>query len=155
MCYNKFNHLFKTNKVKIQLFFLGGLMAYFEVVAKCGHVGRHRYYRGVFFVKAEDGKAAAAKVRVFPRVKEEHKDAILECNKIEEAEFLAGLEKFGNEIYFKIKTKKEQKKHWNEIKDNVYPETKCQEDYRNRHCGKKNDIDKARQKKIENKKKLK
>ena len=63
-------------------------MAYFEVVAKCGHVGRHRYYRGVFFIEAEDGKAAAAKVRAFPRVKKEHKDAILECNKIEEAEFI-------------------------------------------------------------------
>lgn len=119
-------------------------MPYFEVVTKCGHVGRHRYYRGVFYLKAENGKEAARIARELPRVKKDHKDAILECNEISEAEYKEGLEKIKNEIYFQIKGKKVQKKYWDEINDNIYPETKCQWIYRGRHRGKKKDKDKEK-----------
>ena len=52
-------------------------MGMYEVCAKCGHVGRYNYVDKIFAVKASSGKEAAAKVRNFPRVKHDHKDAIL------------------------------------------------------------------------------
>lgn len=52
-------------------------MKYFEVVAKCGHVGRDYYYEGHFFVQAQNAKIAACKVKSQPRVKRDHEDAIL------------------------------------------------------------------------------
>ena len=51
-------------------------MSYFEVCAKCGHVGRNNYVEKVFAVRAEDAKTAAKVTREFPRVKHHHKDAI-------------------------------------------------------------------------------
>ena len=56
-------------------------MGMYEVCAKCGHVGRNYYVDKIFAVKAASGKEAAAKVRSFPRVKHDHKDAIryVEC----------------------------------------------------------------------------
>lgn len=51
-------------------------MGMYEVCAKCGHVGRYNYVDKIFAVKASSGKEAAAKVRNFPRVKHDHKDAI-------------------------------------------------------------------------------
>ena len=50
---------------------------YYEVLAKCGHVGKKHYVPVKFAVIAEDGKEAAKMVRYFPRVKHNHKDAIL------------------------------------------------------------------------------
>ena len=38
-------------------------MKYFEVVAKCGHVGRMYYYEGHFFVSGDSKKIAAGKVK--------------------------------------------------------------------------------------------
>ena len=32
------------------------LMKYYEVVAKCGHVGRNKYYEGHFFIIADSEK---------------------------------------------------------------------------------------------------
>ena len=51
-------------------------MGMYEVCAKCGHVGRNYYVDKIFAVEASSGKEAAAKVRNFPRVKHDHKDAI-------------------------------------------------------------------------------
>ena len=51
---------------------------YYKVLAKCGHVGRHRYITKWFYVKASSGKEAAYIVRYKPRVKHDHKDAIRE-----------------------------------------------------------------------------
>ena len=51
-------------------------MGMYEVCAKCGHVGRNNYVDKIFAVEASSGKEAAAKVRSFPRVKHDHKDAI-------------------------------------------------------------------------------
>ena len=61
---------------------------YFEVIAKCGHVGRNKYIPIKFAVEAESGKDAAAMVRRFPRVKHNHKDAILDCKEIFYEEYL-------------------------------------------------------------------
>ena len=57
-------------------------MNYYKVDAKCGHVRRGHYIVKAFYIKADNGKEAAAKVRMLPRVKHDWKDAINEVKKI-------------------------------------------------------------------------
>lgn len=83
---------------------------YYKVVAKCGHVGKRNYVPIVFAVKAENGKDASKKVRRFPRVKHNHKDAILYCQKITLEEFLQINEINNNDPYLKCQNKQEQKR---------------------------------------------
>ena len=61
---------------------------YFEVEAKCGHVGINNCVRIKFAVWAENGKQAAAKARNFPRVKHHHKDAIISVKSIGFEEYI-------------------------------------------------------------------
>ncbi|MCR4660994.1 MAG: hypothetical protein K5765_03205 [Clostridia bacterium] len=82
---------------------------YFEVIAKCGHVGRGYYVPIEFAVIAEDGKEAAKMVREFPRVKHDHKDAILNVYKIDYERYLEIVEMNNNDPYLKCRSKKEQK----------------------------------------------
>lgn len=84
-------------------------MSYYKVVAKCGHVRRGHYIVKDFFVKAEDGKKAAFKVRHYPRVKHDWKDAIISVTLITENEFIQGCELQNHDIYFKITNSTEQK----------------------------------------------
>lgn len=84
-------------------------MLYFKVAAKCGHVGRGRYIIKDFFVKAEDGKEAAHKVRWFPRVKHHMKYAIVSVKLVTEREFICGRELQDNDLYFKVTNSSEQK----------------------------------------------
>ena len=60
---------------------------YFKVTCKCGHVGVKHYIRISFPVIAATGKGAAEIARYIPRVKHDHKDAILECKEITIEEF--------------------------------------------------------------------
>ncbi|MCQ2772556.1 MAG: hypothetical protein MJ238_04705 [Bacilli bacterium] len=62
---------------------------YFKVVAKCGHVGRRFYVPVQFAIRAQNGKEAAKKARDLPRVKHDHKDAILQVKEISYYEFKA------------------------------------------------------------------
>lgn len=82
---------------------------YFEVIAKCGHVGRNKYIPIKFAVEAESGKDAAAMVREFPRVKHNHKDAILSVTKIDYVRYLEIIAINDNNPYLKCKSKHEQK----------------------------------------------
>ena len=81
---------------------------YYEVIAKCGHVGRKNYIPLKFAVVAESGKEAAKKVRQFPRVKHNHKDAILNVRCITLEEFLEIKERNNNDSYLKCHSKQEQ-----------------------------------------------
>lgn len=63
-------------------------MKYFEVEAKCGHVGINRCILITFACIARDGKEAAGKARQFPRVKHDHKDAIRNVREISFEEFV-------------------------------------------------------------------
>ena len=63
------------------------MTGYYEVKAKCGHVGRNHYVEKSFAVRAESGKEAAAKARYFGRVKHDHKDAIIYVEEIDEQTF--------------------------------------------------------------------
>ena len=84
-------------------------MNYYKVVAKCGHVGRAHYISKDFFVKAENGKAAAYKVRYLPRVKHDWKDAITGVELITREEFVKGIELQKNDLYFKVTNSSEQR----------------------------------------------
>ena len=63
-------------------------MRYFKVTAKCGHVGRGYYIPIDFAIVAKDGKQAASITRDKPRVKHDHKDAILSVTEITFEEFM-------------------------------------------------------------------
>lgn len=81
---------------------------YFMVIAKCGHVGRKNYIPVKFALVAESGKEAAKKVRQFPRVKHDHKDAILDVRCITLEEFLEIKEINDIDSYLKCHSRQEQ-----------------------------------------------
>ena len=85
-----------------------GTKNYYEVIAKCGHVGKKHYVPVKFAVVAESGKEAAKKVRQFPRVKHNHKDAILDVRCIKLKEFLEIKEINENDPYLKCHSRQEQ-----------------------------------------------
>lgn len=95
---------------------------FFEVKAKCGHVGRGYYYEGTFYEVAESKKQAAEIVRIRGRVKHHHKDAILSVREITAEEYAVGKQTKANEAYFNCKNIQEQNMYWDEIKDYVKPE---------------------------------
>lgn len=105
-------------------------MKYFEVIAKCGHVGRNHYYEGHFFIKAHNAKNASKYVKTKPRVKRDHEDAILSVSEVTYKEYLDGVESMKNNPYFNCCSKYEQEEKWEEIKENVYEETETQITYR-------------------------
>lgn len=84
-------------------------MRYYEVEAKCGHVGRNNYIIKKFYVCAEDGKNAALKVRKSPRVKHHHKDAIRGVTEIDYNEYLIGLNETSNDSYFLVHNSTDQR----------------------------------------------
>ena len=84
-------------------------MKYYKVVAKCGHVRKGHYIIKDFFVKAEDGKDAARKVRFLPRVKHDWKDAIISVEQITREEFAHGIELHNQDLYFNVTNSSEQK----------------------------------------------
>lgn len=84
-------------------------MNYYKVVAKCGHVRRGHYIIKDFFVKAENGKAAAYKVRHLPRVKHDWKNAIISVMSITRDEFIQGRELQKQDLYFNVTNSSEQR----------------------------------------------
>ena len=82
---------------------------YYEVIAKCGHVGRKKYIPIKFAVIAENGKEAAKIVRKIPRVKHNHKDAILYVKKICYEEYQEIIETNNKDPYLKCNSRHEQK----------------------------------------------
>ena len=110
-------------------------MKYFEVAAKCGHVGRGYYYEGHFFVRADDAKIAAGKVKSRSRVKRDHEDAILCVREVDELTYYEGLEAMRFNPYFHCKSKREQNCVMDLIQDGIKPETDLQLSYRERSGG--------------------
>ena len=83
-------------------------MAYYLVLCKAGHVGRN-YYMPIWFpVEAEDGRQAAAIARSIPRVKHDHKDAILDCVKTDYEGFLAQIKENAKDPYLLCRSRHEQ-----------------------------------------------
>lgn len=83
-------------------------MKKYEVIAKCGHVGKNFYAVKVFAVEASNGKEAAEKVRFFPRVKHDRKDAILSVRPINEDRYYFIIEQNHCDPYFRCKSRQEQ-----------------------------------------------
>ena len=81
---------------------------YFKVTCKCGHVGVKHYIRISFPVIAATRKGAAEIARYIPRVKHEHKDAILECKEITIEKFQELQEINKHDPYLCCKCKQEQ-----------------------------------------------
>lgn len=82
---------------------------YFNVKAKCGHVGMNNYIVKSFGVIAENGKEAAEKCRWFPRVKHHYKDAIISVTKITKDEFDNIIEEHKHDPFFTCSSIQEQK----------------------------------------------
>ena len=114
-------------------------MRFFEVLAKCGHCGRGKYYSGRFYVKAENGKAAATIVRQKPRVKHDHKYAIQKVTEIKYTEYIFGQAQYFANPYFKCKNIQEQRLHLDVIIGSIVPEMRQERE---------NDSDKDRQSKL-------
>ena len=95
----------------------------FKVTAKCGHVGRDKFYKGEFYVKAQSASEAASKVRNYPRVKHNHADAILGVQEIKHEDYINGRKAIENEIYFHCNSRHMQALYWDEISKNIYEET--------------------------------
>lgn len=103
-------------------------MNYYKVTAKCGHVRRGHYIIKNFYVIAENGKEAAYKVRFFPRVKHDWKDAIVSVELITQEEFRLGYELHNNDLFFNVTNSSEQRLHgavdYEEVFDLDEPEMK-------------------------------
>lgn len=86
---------------------------YYKVICKCGHVGKQNYVPVQFAVMAESGKEAAKMARLFPRVKHNHKDAILNVIEITYEQYLELVTINKNDPYLLCHSRHEQ----NEICD--------------------------------------
>ena len=107
-----------------------GTIKYYKVLAKCGHVKRNKYYEGTFYVRAKDGKAAAAFVRQIPRVKHDKKDAILSVEEITRPVYLKGKQEVQKEMYFKCHNSTQQRLYMDEIRKQIKDEPE-KNDYKN------------------------
>jgi len=103
---------------------------FFAVTAKCGHVGRQFYYEGTFNISALTKKEAAAIARSMPRVKRDHKDAILRVEEITVETFTAAQEAFKSEAYFHCNSKRKHNLFHDEIATKLRPETDLVHEYR-------------------------
>ena len=86
------------------------LKNYYEVCAKCGHVGKNYYVEKTFAVEAENGKSAAEIVRGKPRVKHDHKDAIRFVKQIDKERFDIIQANIKMDPYFHCKNIQQQNK---------------------------------------------
>ena len=103
---------------------------YYEVVAKCGHVGRMYYYEGHFFISSNSRKEAAKVVKGLPRVKKDHDDVILWVEEVTEIQYQEGLENMKSNPYFQCRSKHEQDAILELIQDSIFPETDLQLEFR-------------------------
>lgn len=104
---------------------------YFEVEAKCGHVGRKSCVWIKFAVAAENGKDAAKRARAFPRVKHHHPDAIKSVTEIDFAAFKVLKAENDADPYLHCKNRREQDlivDFWDRVEDDEYNLTKYEKE---------------------------
>lgn len=82
---------------------------FYEVLAKCGHVGRNNYIDIKFPVRAKSKKEAAERAREFPRVKHNQKDAIRYVKEISVEEFEILVQEYQEDGYNFAHSKQEQR----------------------------------------------
>lgn len=97
-------------------------MKFYKVTVRCGHVKKCNYYLGTLYCVAESGKDAASACRDTPRVKHDHKFAIMDVNEITKEEYVEGVESHHNNPYWNCTNIQEQRMYMDDIEDNIYPE---------------------------------
>ena len=95
---------------------------YYRVVAKCGHVGINQYVPIAFGIIAENGKDAARIARKMPRVKHDHKDAILSVEEISKKIYEEIRKINANDPYLRCHSIQEQNATC-DLNDRLIPET--------------------------------
>ena len=107
-------------------------MRYYIVTAKCGHVGRGFYIPIDFAVMAGSASEAASLARQIPRVKHDHKDAILSVREIDRFEFaeLAYVNEY--DPYLCCASKREQMQDYDGIYTRIREEASDDESERRR-----------------------
>ena len=100
------------------------MFQYYQITAKCGHVGRNFYIPIDFFVKASSATEAAAIARKAPRVKHHHKDAILSVQQITHEEFLQGNRSYNADPYTTCHSRQQQSQYLDILADRIIPEAK-------------------------------
>ena len=83
---------------------------FFEVQAKCGHVGRNNYIVKNFYIRTDSAKKAAKIIRQAPRVKHHQKDAIVKVREIEREEYVQGVIRMQEDPYFNVNNSSDQKR---------------------------------------------
>lgn len=83
---------------------------FFEVQAKCGHVGRNNYIVKNFYIRTDSAKRAAKIIRLAPRVKHHQKDAIVKVREIEHEEYIQGVIRMQEDPYFNVNNSSDQKR---------------------------------------------
>lgn len=94
-------------------------MKYYKVTAKCGHVGKGFYYLVDLFIKAENGWDAAKVARKMPRVKHDHKDAVLNVREIDLDTYLMRKKAARKKSIFFCESTQEQFNYWDEIETSI------------------------------------
>lgn len=98
-------------------------MNFYIVTAKCGHVGKNYYIAIDFPIKAHSKSSAAKIARNIPRVKHDHKDAILDCREVSEEEYNKQVEINNNNPYLKCMSIRDQNMLC-DLHDMLIPETR-------------------------------
>lgn len=97
-------------------------MRYFKVTAKCGHVGKNWYFPGDLYITAENGREAAKAARRMPRVKHDHKDAILSVSEIDVDSYVRGKETIMDNPYWFCKNIQDQRIQCRNLEENLVAE---------------------------------
>lgn len=99
-------------------------MKFYEVTAKCGHVGGiNKYILINFYTQAENGREAAEKIRHAGRVQHDKKDAIQNVKEINLEDFLCGIAAYDADPYNRCHNPQEQRQYCGEIEERVQTET--------------------------------
>lgn len=100
----------------------------FSVTAKCGHVGKRYYIPIEFAVQADSAEEAARRVRNYPRVKHDHKDAILSVREISWEEYCSLKRQNNINPYLHCKSIQEQRMILETIYDQLVEERREKEE---------------------------
>ena len=98
-------------------------MRYYHVTAKCGHVGKGYYIPITFAVRAASATEAASYTRMIPRVKHDHKDAILRVEEVDIIDYLDLYYDNSFDPYLQCSSKREQMQEFDAIFHRI-----CKED---------------------------
>ncbi len=113
-------------------------MKYYEIKAKCGHVGKNNYYVGTLYLYGENGREAAAWARRHPRVKHDQKDAILGVTEISYEDYRRGKVQTRKSVYWTSTCIQQQRMFCPELVNQVLQENNKKNQYRKNHSLRKN-----------------